>query len=136
MKRSLLACIRLRDPVEDTFHFATRMPRNDAACLKYDREKTDITVSKVLDAYEDNGSFLVSAARTEGVSLQELREEDRLKALNEIRADISKLQTLQSNKIGGPSGILGPPCVVANHFNHEDGMAADANKRFYICAQA
>jgi aminoglycoside phosphotransferase (APT) family kinase protein len=88
---------------------------NEVACLKYIREKTDIPVPEVLDAYEENGSFFVWTARVEGVLLQELEKEDRLKVLPEIRRHITTLQTLRSNKTGGPSGILCPPYMIANH---------------------
>jgi hypothetical protein len=88
---------------------------NEVACLKYIREKTDIPVPEVLDAYEENGSFFVWTARVEGVLLQDLEEEDRLKVLPDIRRHITTLQTLRSNKTGGPSGILCPPYMIANH---------------------
>jgi len=75
---------------------------NEVACLKYIREKTYIPVPEVLNAYEENGSFFVWIVRVEGV-LKELKEEDRLKVLPEIRGHIATLQTLRSNKTGGPS---------------------------------
>ena len=72
------------------------------ARLKYIRQETDIPVPEVLNAYEENGSFFVWIVRVEGV-LKELKEEDRLKVLPEIRGHIATLQTLRSNKTGGPS---------------------------------
>ncbi len=33
--------------------------KNEVACLKYIREKTDIPVPEVLDVYKENGSFFV-----------------------------------------------------------------------------
>jgi aminoglycoside phosphotransferase len=88
---------------------------NEVACLKYIREETDIPIPEVFGAYGENGSFLVWTARVEGVPLKELKEEDRLKVLPEIRRHIATLQTLRSNKTGGPSGILCPPYMVTNH---------------------
>ena len=64
---------------------------NEVACLKYIREKTDIPVPEVLNAYEENGSFFIWTARVEGVPLKELKEEDRLKVLPEIRRHIATL---------------------------------------------
>src|ERR1700710_2286161 len=61
---------------------------NEVACFKYIREKTDIPVPEALDSYEGNGSFFVWTARIEGVPLKELKEEDRLKVLPEIRRHI------------------------------------------------
>jgi hypothetical protein len=89
---------------------------NEVACLKFIREKTDIHVPEVLDAYKENGSFFIWTARVEGVPLKELKDEDRSKILPEIRRHIAILQTLWSNKTGGPSGILCLPYIFTNHY--------------------
>lgn len=92
--------------------------KNEVACLKYIREKTDIPVPEVLEAYEENGSYYLWTARAEGVPLQDLEKKDRLKVLPEIRRHVDTLRTLRSNNSGGPSGILCPPYLVTNHCDH------------------
>jgi hypothetical protein len=58
---------------------------NEVACLKFIGEQTDIPVPKVLDAYEENGSFLIWTEFIKCVPMKELKEEDRLNIMPEIR---------------------------------------------------
>lgn len=54
-------------------------------CLKYIRDKTDIHILEVVDAYKENSSFHVQTARVE--------HEDRLKVLPEIQRHIADTNT-------------------------------------------
>lgn len=79
---------------------------NEAACLRYIKERTDIPVPEVLDAYEENGSFFLWTERIRGVEMKELKEADRLKVLPQVLKYIEELKSLRSKQSGGPSGIL------------------------------
>lgn len=63
---------------------------NEAACLRYIREKTDIPVPKVLEAYEKNGSFFLWTEIIHGVEMKKLGEADRLRVLPQVLLYVEK----------------------------------------------
>ena len=96
------------------FHNRERL-ENKVACIEFIREMTDIPVPEVINAYEKDGSFHIWTKLIRGVSMNELKDEDRWKVIPEIRKHLATLKTLRSKVSGGPSGILCPPHRVTNH---------------------
>lgn len=82
---------------------------NEAACLRFIQEKTDIPVPDVLEAYDDNGAFVLVTRRLWGVKMGELSPENQAIVMIEVDEHIKTLQTLHSTRIGGPTGIICPP---------------------------
>ena len=55
--------------------------QNEAACMQYIRENTDIPVPKVLDAYAENGSYFLWMEYIDGIEMSELTEEEQVKVI-------------------------------------------------------
>lgn len=87
---------------------AVEMLQNEAACLRYIREKTDIPVPKVLDAYEKDGIFFLYTEFIQGVTMEHLEEAEREKVIPQVLEYAQQLHTLRSKISGGPSGIICP----------------------------
>ena len=89
---------------------------NEAACLRFIREKTTIPVPDVLEAYEDNGAFILVTRRLQGVEMNDLSPEHQAVVMKEVEEQIQALQTLRSSNVGGPTGIICPPQRVTQYF--------------------
>ncbi|POR32590.1 Uncharacterized protein TPAR_07207 [Tolypocladium paradoxum] len=89
---------------------------NEAACLKFIRAKTDIPVPEVLEAYDDNGSFVLITKRLLGVRMDRLPSDGQAVVMKEVERHLKTLTTLRSNRTGGPSGILCPPPRATQYF--------------------
>lgn len=83
--------------------------QNEAACLKFIRTETDIPVPEVLEAFDDNGSFVLITKRLFGVYISELPSDGQAIVMKEVERHLETLRTLRSKHTGGPSGILSPP---------------------------
>ena len=83
--------------------------QNEAACLDFVRSKTAIPVPDILEAFSDNGSFVLVTKRLSGVKMNELSPEDQAVVMKEVEAHVDTLRGLRSNRTGGPSGIVCPP---------------------------
>jgi hypothetical protein len=55
--------------------------RNEAACIKFIQENTNIPVPKVLDTYEEDGSYYLWTEYINGVEMSELTDKERSKIL-------------------------------------------------------
>lgn len=82
---------------------------NEAACLRFIRERTNIPVPDVLQACEDNSSFVLVARRPPGVEMHDLSPEDQAIAMKEVQGFVEVLQQLRSDRLGGPTGLICPP---------------------------
>lgn len=90
--------------------------RNEAACLQFIRRKTNIPVPDVLEAYEEDGSFVLVTTLLSGVQMSKLPPEEQAVVMKEVDSHLQTLQTLRSNRIGGPSGIVCPPQRATQYF--------------------
>lgn len=82
---------------------------NEAACLRFVREKTNIPVPEVLQACEDNGAFVLVTRRLLGVEMHDLSPEDQAIVMKEVQGYVEVLQELRSDRLGGPTGLICPP---------------------------
>lgn len=89
---------------------------NEAACLRFIREKTTIPVPDVLEAYKDNGAFILVTRRLHGIEMNDLSPEHQAIVIKEVEEHVQALQTLRSNHIGGPTRIICPPQRLTQYF--------------------
>jgi aminoglycoside phosphotransferase len=66
-------------------------------------------VPDVLDAYDDDGAFVLVTQRLPGVRMDKLCPEDQAVVMKEVESHIQALQNLRSTRTGGPSGLVCPP---------------------------
>lgn len=83
--------------------------QNEAACLQFIRHKTDIPVTDVLEAYEEDGSFVLVTKLLSGVQVSNLSSGEQAVVMKEVDYHLQTLQTLRSNRTRGPSGICCTP---------------------------
>lgn len=83
--------------------------QNEAACLEFVRRNTTIPVPAVLEAYSDGGSFVLVTERLFGVAMCKLSPDEQAVVIEEVEGHVRALQTLRSDTIGGPSGVVCPP---------------------------
>lgn len=140
LKRSL-AVHEYKDCIQTPQSHANRNNirlRNEAECLRFIAKNTDIPVPEVLAAYErDDGSFVLETKLVNGVEMMDLNREQRQKVKPQIRQCVKKLQSLRSNKLGGPSGIIWPPYGVGSIFNGPTSWSQDisfeSERPFVFC---
>lgn len=88
--------------------------RNEAECLKFVSANTTIPVPKVLEAYEEDGSFILVTERVIGRDISDLQPEDQRIVMDEVEGYVKVLQSLRSDRPGGPTGIVCPLPRVVN----------------------
>ncbi|KAH6635622.1 kinase-like domain-containing protein [Chaetomium sp. MPI-SDFR-AT-0129] len=82
---------------------------NEAEALRYIRQNTDIPVPEVYCDFEDDQAYYVITEYIEGEDMASLSVEQKAIVARELSVHLAKLQTLRSNRMGGPSGIVIPP---------------------------
>ena len=55
--------------------------QNEAACMRYIRENTDIPVPRVLDTYEQSGCYFLWMEYIDGIEMSELTKEEQAKVI-------------------------------------------------------
>ncbi|KAK3996616.1 kinase-like domain-containing protein [Cladorrhinum sp. PSN332] len=99
-----------------TGHRGLHIPRfrkesvmNEAESLRYIRQHTNIPVPTVHCDFEDEDAYYLVTEYVEGVSMSRLTEDQKAVVREELQGHLATLQTLKSNRLGGPSGIVIPP---------------------------
>ena len=82
---------------------------NEAACLRFIREHTNIPVPEVLEAFDDEGAFVVVTKLLPGVQMCKLSAVDQAVVMKEVETHLNTLRSLRSDRTGGPSGMVCPP---------------------------
>jgi Phosphotransferase enzyme family len=114
IKRSL-APDEYNERIVDPYHYSSlnmRKLQNEAECLKFVARETSVPVPRVLATYERDGSFILETERIDGILMQDLKPEEQLEVMPQIRDCLQELHSLRSNKLGGPSGIICPPQAI------------------------
>ena len=127
--------------------------QNEAACMTFIRENTDIPVPKVLEAYLEEGVYWLWMEFVEGVAMSELTPEEKfevipqgphlLSSLSEchgrgiltggaVERVIMALQRLRSRFSGGPTDILAPTTVVEQLAEWKP-RCCSPNEEFVFC---
>lgn len=84
--------------------------KNDAAIVRYLREKTDIPLPRLLGTWEDDGAFHFCTEWVEGVSMAELSDEDQEVVKKEVEQHVATLRSLRSDTPGVPGDdLMFPP---------------------------
>lgn len=81
---------------------------NEGACLQLLAEKTDIPMPKVYACFEDDGAAYLVTEYVEGVSMENLGEEQKKVVAAELEGHLQTLRKLTSNTWGGPGGVVSP----------------------------
>ncbi|KAB5536139.1 kinase-like domain-containing protein [Coniochaeta sp. 2T2.1] len=99
-----------------TGHRGLHIPRfrkesvmNEAESLRYIRHHTNIPVPTVYCDFEDEDAYYLVTEYVQGVSMSRLTEDQKAVVRKELQGHLATLQTLKSNRLGGPSGIVIPP---------------------------
>ncbi|MCJ1462264.1 hypothetical protein MMC07_000864 [Pseudocyphellaria aurata] len=105
---------------------------NDAASIRYIREKTNIPVPTLCCEFEDDDAYYVITEFIEGKSMKELTEAQKQTVSEEIKVHLETLQTLTSNSVGGPSGLVIPPYRVTMESDNNNWVLPDSQTHEYV----
>jgi len=112
--------------------------KNEAECLRFMKQNTRIPVPEVLRACsQQDGSFILETKLVDGVEMGDLKREEREIVKRQIRSCIKILQSLRSDKLGGPSGIVMPPQAIVTHPDGPKSWSQDSipqsERQFVFC---
>ncbi len=79
---------------------------NEAACMKFIAEHTNVPVLKLYCSFEDDEAVYLVMEYVEGARMDSLDEHGRSIVREELDKHIETLRTLRSNTFGGPSGLV------------------------------
>lgn len=83
--------------------------KNEAECLQYIRQHTDIPVPTIYCPLEDDDAYYLITEYVEGVGMSDLQDNQKSHVQREIETHLDKLKSSTSYRLGGPSGIVIPP---------------------------
>lgn len=75
--------------------------KNEASCLEYIRQHTDIPVPQVYCHFEDDDAYYLITEYIEGVGMSALLEDQKSKVQKELVAHVDKLKSLTARSLGG-----------------------------------
>lgn len=108
--------------------------QNEAACLEYIRATTNVPVPQVYCDFEDDGAYYLITEYIDGVAMSDLSVEDKATVRQELEQHIATLQTLRSNRLGGPSGIIIPPYRVMQRTETDHwSLRASEHDEYVFC---
>ena len=126
------------------FRGTTHVPRqdreralNEAACMLYIMQNSDIPVPKLHASFEDDGAVYLVMQYVDGVGMDSLEEVEKTTVRQELEKHLKTLSNLVSSRVGGPSGFIVPPYrVFDKSFRddwstaiHADGSSLDSRVR-------
>ncbi|KAJ8607718.1 hypothetical protein MRB53_040106 [Persea americana] len=82
---------------------------NEAACLRFIAQETDIPVPKVLCVFEDDGAVYLITEFVDGVDMLDLNQEQKAVVQEQLAKHVRTMQSLKSRHVGGPTGLVVPP---------------------------
>jgi aminoglycoside phosphotransferase len=97
-------------------HQATARLENEAQCLQFILANTNIPVPKILEAYEENGSFILVTELIPGRDVNDLEPTEQALVTKEVESYVAVLRSLRSDRPGGPTGIMCPLPRILQHF--------------------
>lgn len=112
IKRSLRTTEWQLIPTKGTIH-VPRQGRerilNEAATMQYIAENTNIPIPKLHCCFEDDDAVYLIMEYVEGVTMNNLSDENRCIVEKELAEHLETLHNLRSQMLGGPSGLILPP---------------------------
>ncbi|KAF5710710.1 kinase-like domain-containing protein [Fusarium mundagurra] len=106
--------------------------RNEAESLRYIRQHTNVPVPTVYCDFEDDDAYYLVTEYVEGVSMSSLKEDQKAVVREELQHHLATLQTLKSNQLGGPSGIVIPPYRVLRRTETDQWHLKPSNNDEYV----
>lgn len=106
--------------------------QNEAESLRFIRRVTNIPVPTILCDFEDDGAYYLITEYIEGVGMSELSEEQKKTVGGELLQHLATLQTLKSQTIGGPSGLVIPPYRVMRGTESDDWHLTTSEHEEYV----
>ncbi|CAH0044997.1 unnamed protein product [Clonostachys solani] len=107
---------------------------NEAACLRFIRNYTNIPVPEVYCDFEDDGAYYLVTEYIHGVRMADLQTHEEFIVSRELGHHLATLKTLTSNRLGGPSSIVIPPRRVMRHTNiHHWSLMASDQEEYVFC---
>jgi len=90
--------------------------KTDAAILRFLRQKTNIPLPRSECTFEDDGAFYFQSEYVEGVSMKELKEEEKEVVMQELEDHVATLRRLRSDTPGVPGeSFMCPPQRVTSN---------------------
>lgn len=90
--------------------------KNDAAILRFLRKETDIPLPPSECTFEDDGAFYFQTQYVEGISMKDLRLEEKKTVARELEQHMATLKSLRSDTPGVPGeSLLCPPQRVTSN---------------------
>ena len=106
--------------------------RNEAACLRYIREHTDIPVPTLYCNFEDDEAYYLVMERVKGVNMKDLEDHQKETVEKELRKHLDTLSRLRSRTIGGPTGLVVPPARVISASPEETWLPKTSATEDYV----
>ena len=120
-------------------HYGLYTPRlsyerlqNEAACLRFVADMTNIPVPEVFADFEDDGAFYLVTRYIDGVLMNDLPEDDKATINRELENYLQSLHNLKSDKVGGPSGLVVPPRPVMEKTNQDEWLPQSSDTEGFI----
>jgi hypothetical protein len=110
VKRSLRPAEWQTNPFEGRVfipRFGNERVLNEADCMRFIAENTDIPVPKVYACFEDDGAVYLVREHVDGVTMNTLDADKRKVVEAELERHLETMRALKSKVWGGPSGIVG-----------------------------
>ena len=109
--------------------------QNEAATLEFIRKHTNIPVPLVFCHFEDDGAYYLITEHIPGTPMCDLKEEQKILVYPELERTQAALKRIQSNRLGGPSGLVVPPYRVLRRSERDSWIPrpAPAGTRYTFC---
>ena len=123
------------------FKGTTHVPRqsnerllNEAACLRYIRDNSNIPVPRLYCAFEDDNAVILVTEYVRGVGMNLLDESQRATVVQELEGHLQTLRRLKSSVIGGPSGHVVLPYRASRISYRDDwNLRSSTTEEFVFC---
>ena len=105
---------------------------NEAAALRYVSKNTNIPVPKVYCDFQDDEAYYLIMEYVQGVSMSDLKDEQKRIVEEEIKLHLGVLHNLKSQTLGGPSGIIIPPYRVTLKTENDTWVLRESESNEYV----
>lgn len=107
---------------------------NEAAAMQYIAENTNIPIPKLHCCFEDDDAVYLIMEYVEGVTMNDLSDENRCIVEKELAEHLETLHNLRSHILGGPSGLVLPPYRVTLQSPRDTwSLRASGSEEFVFC---
>jgi len=111
IKRSLRPSEWQTNPLNGALHVprqARERALNEAAVMAYIAQTTNIPIPKLHCSFEDDGAVYLVMEHIEGITMNQLDNDQRTVVEQELNLHCEALHNLRSKAMGGPSGPVSP----------------------------